>query len=71
MQYLLAANSLDIIAGDLNYDFLKMLENKPLDYFRDHHQTVNKPTHISGSLIGHVYIKKTLMEEFSTKATTS
>ena len=48
MQYLLAANSLDIIAGDLNYDFFKMLENKPLDYFRDHHHTVNKPTHISG-----------------------
>ena len=71
MQYLLAANSLDIIAGDFNYDFFKMLENKPLDYFRDHHQTVNKLTHISGSLIGHVYIKKTLMEEFSTKATTS
>ena len=27
---------------------------------------VNKPTHISGSFINHVYIKKTLIEEFST-----
>ena len=27
---------------------------------------VNKRTHISGSFINHVYIKKTLMEEFST-----
>ena len=26
---------------------------------------VNKPTHISGSLIDHVYIEKTLIEEFS------
>ena len=69
MQYLLAANLLAIIAGDFNYNLLKVLENKSLDYFTDHHQTVNKPTHISGSLIGHVYIKKTLMEEFSTKVT--
>ena len=68
MQYLLASNLSAIIAGDFNYD-LQVLENKSLDYFTDHHQTVNKPTHISGSLIGHVYIKKTLMEEFSTKVT--
>ena len=27
---------------------------------------VNKRTHISGSFINYVYIKKTLMEEFST-----
>ena len=26
---------------------------------------VNKPTHISGSLLDHAYIKKTLMREFS------
>ena len=30
---------------------------------------VNKPTHISGSLIGHVYIKKGLIEELFTNAT--
>ena len=30
---------------------------------------VNKPTHISGSLIYHVYIKKALMEEFFTNVT--
>ena len=29
---------------------------------------MNKPTHISGSLIDHVYIEKTLMEEFSANA---
>ena len=28
-----------------------------------------KPTHISGSLINYVYIKKSLMEEFFTNAT--
>ena len=30
---------------------------------------VNKPTHISGSLIDHVCIKKTLVEEFFINAT--
>ena len=30
---------------------------------------VNKPTHISRSLIDHAYIKKILTEEFFTKAT--
>ena len=69
MQYLLAAHSIDIIAGDLNYDLLKVIENKLLYIFTDHVQMVNKTTHISGSLIDHVYIKKTLMEEFCTNAT--
>ena len=69
MQYLLAANSIDIIAGDFNYNLLKVIKNKLLDIFTDHVQMVNKPTHISGLLIDHVYIKKTLMEEFSTSVT--
>ena len=29
----------------------------------------NKPTHISGSLIDHAYIKKALMKEFFTNVT--
>ena len=66
MQYLLTANSIHIIAGNFNYDLLKVIENKLLDIFTNHVQMVNKPTHIFGSLIDHVYIKKALMEEFST-----
>ena len=62
LQYLLATNSIDIIAGDFNYDLLKVSQNKFLDIFTDHVQMVNKPTHISGSLIDHVYIKKFLMK---------
>ena len=58
MQYLLAANSIDIIAGDFSYDVLKVIENKLLDIFTDHVQMINKPTHISGLLIDHAYIKK-------------
>ena len=66
LQYLPATYSTDIIAGDFNYDLLKVSQNNFLDIFTDHSQTVNKPTHISGSLIDHVYIKKALMEEFFT-----
>ena len=40
-----------------------------MDVFTDHIEMVNKPTHISGSLIDHVFIKKDLMEEFFTNAT--
>ena len=46
-----------------------MSQNKFLDIFTDHVHMVNKPTHISGSLIDYVYIKKALMEEFFTNVT--
>ena len=68
LQYLLATNSVDIVAGDVNFDLLKMLENNLLlNHFTEHVQIVNKPTHISATLIDHVCIKKILMEEFSAK----
>ena len=70
LQYLLATNSVDIVAGDFNLDVLKVSENNLLlNHFMEHVQIVNKPIHISGSLIDHVYIKKTLMEEFSANIT--
>ena len=47
----------------------QVFKNKLLDVFTDHIEMVNKPTHISGSLIDHVFIKKDLMEEFFTNAT--
>ena len=46
-----------------------MPENKHLDILTDHAQMVNKPAYTSGSLIYHVYIKKSCMEKFFTKAT--
>ena len=69
LQYLVATYSIDFIAGDFNYDLLKVSENKLLDSFTVYVQMINKPTHISGSLIDHVYIKKSLMEEFFTNET--
>ena len=69
IQYLLAAYSIDIIRGDFNYDLLKVTENKLSDIFGDHFQRVNKVTHISESLIDHVYVKKTFKEKFSINLT--
>ena len=36
LQYLLATNSIDITAGEFNYDLLKVSQNKFLDIFTDH-----------------------------------
>lgn len=33
-----------------------------------HRSLINKPTHVSGSLIDYIYIKKALMEKFFTNA---
>ena len=65
LQYLLATNSIDIVAGDFSFDLLKVSENNLfLNHFTEYIQIVNKPTHISGLLIDHVCIKKTLIKEF-------
>ena len=70
LQYLLATNYVDIVAGDFNFDLLKVSEsNLLLNHFMEQAQVVNQPTHISGSLKDHVYIKKTSMEEISANAT--
>ena len=69
LPYLLATHFIDITAGELNYDFLKVSQNTFLDTFTDHAQMVNKPMHISGSLIDHVYFKKALMEKVLTNVT--
>ena len=55
LQYLLATNSIDIIASNFSDYLLKKSENKLLDIFTDYVQ-VNKPT-------DHVYIKKAFMDE--------
>ena len=63
LQNLLPTNYVDIVAGDFNFDLLKVSENNLLlNHFIKHAQIVNKPAHISGSLIDHVCINKTLME---------
>lgn len=63
LQYLLAANAIDVVTGDFNYDILKVLENNLVDNLKDHVQMVNE------SLMDYVYIKKVLMKKFFINAT--
>ena len=58
MQYLLTANSIDILAGNLNFDLLKVSEKKFSEYFTGHIHAVNQ-----------FYIKKTMMKGFFTNVT--
>lgn len=67
LEYFLVVNSVDVIAGEFNYDLSKVLSNKLLDHMILYNQVVNEPTDISGSQIDHVYIKSALLEEFHTK----
>ena len=47
LQYLLATNSIDIVAGDFNFDLLKVSENNLfLNHFTEHVQIVNKSAYI-------------------------
>ena len=69
LQYLVTTYCIDIIAGNFNYDLLKLSENKILDIFTDHVQTVDNPTHISRFSMDHIYIKKRFIEEFFSSAT--
>ena len=56
LQYILGANTIDIIAGDLNYNILQILGNKHKGIFTDNFQMANKPSDISGCLIDHIYM---------------
>ena len=69
MEYLLAANSINIIVENFNDNLLKVSENKILNIFTKNVQRINKPTNISRSLTDYGWWKKTLMEEFSTNIT--
>ena len=67
-QYLVATCSIDIIAGDFNYDLLKVLENELLDIFTDHVQMVKKPTYI-WIFDRSCQYQESLIDEFFTNAT--
>ena len=65
LEYLIATNTVDIIAGDFNYDLFKANPDKLMDFLKNYSQLVREATHISGSLIDHVYVRKNLLEEFN------
>ena len=63
LQCLLATISIEIISGT-SIMISEVLGNIFSDILSYYLQTVNKPTHISGSLTDHLCNRKILMEEF-------
>ena len=53
-----------MILGDVNIDALTNSENFLSQYLIDYERINDKPTHISGSLIDHVYIHESVREKF-------
>lgn len=51
-----------IILGDFNVNALNAEENFLSHYLNDYKMIVDSPTHISGSLIDHVYVHRELLE---------
>ena len=60
---LIRAHSIDIILGDLNINFYNTIDMQPLTNFMEsfnYMQIIDKPTFISGSLLGHVYVRQAI-----------
>ena len=58
-------NNIQLILGDFNYNAFKedSSREKLSEVLTDYNQIVDQPTHISGSLIDHVYIKKAFQNQ--------
>ena len=68
IQHLLSQeeNSIHIILGDFNANYLNHDNNgrKLSDLLANYKQIITEPTHIPGSLINHVYVKETVLDQF-------
>ena len=64
INHFLSQDNIQIILGDFNYNAFKHDSNsvRLSEVLSDYNQVVDQPTHVSGSLIDHVYIKKTFQE---------
>lgn len=61
INYLVRSNSIDIILGDFNINYFNSKDIEPLTSLMQslsYIQIVNEATFISGSLLDHVYVKK-------------
>lgn len=63
IQHFLENEVIDVILGDFNVNALSE-ENYFLHYLTEYKQVVTEPTHISGSLIDHIYVHKNLFDMF-------
>ena len=64
MNYLLTNPEKTIILGDFNIDYLKQSSNQVVSWFeaRNFVQIIQKPTHIKGGLIDHVWVPSPLSD---------
>ena len=68
MKYYTTHNDILIVSAlsDFNIDFLKnertVIEFKIFIF--DFKQIIEKPTHINGGLIDHIYVRKSLLDSF-------
>lgn len=64
IHHFLGNETIDVILGDFNVNAFSG-ENYFLDYLTEYKQVVTSPTHISGSLIDHIYIHESLFTTFN------
>ena len=62
------ANIVHVILGDFNIDYLKSNADFLRNYLDNYEMVVNTPTHISGSLIDHIYINKIFLEKYKIRS---
>ena len=62
LNYFVQAMSIDFIAGDFNIDGYQETQIKNI--LIGYSQLVEEPTHIGGSLLDHVYVRNTILQEF-------
>ena len=64
-----AVDKVHIILGDFNKNYFTDESNFLRTYLQDYEMIIRKPTHISGSLIDHVYIHKDFKKLFEITST--
>ena len=62
LYYFIEAEEVDIIVGDFNFDACS--KSRLLQILSEYVQLVEFPTHIAGSTLDHVYVKKSLLEDY-------
>lgn len=66
IQHFLGNSAIDVILGDFNVNALGD-NNYFMDYLTDYEQIVSEPTHISGSIIDHIYINRNILKNLNVK----
>ena len=67
INYVIQSASPDILLGDFNIDYKNLNCEQIMSIYE---QIVRQPTHLGGATIDHVYVKKSLLEEFHVTCST-